>query len=230
MNLSYRRRRRPLPAIVLIFSILTLLFHQGSSAWADKPTPVANAQAAEALRKTAGSPAASHSKDTAAKVGDAVYRIGIGDVLMISVWKDESLTSQVIVLPDGTISFPLIGQVRVDGLALAELKSVLVKKLERYVPDVTLSLQVIQTGSRVIYVIGKVNRPGRFDLTGNISVLQALAVAGGLNSFARSKSIRIFRDSGRNMHVFQFNYDEVAKGQDLQQNIRLERGDVIVVR
>ena len=157
------------------------------------------------------------------------YRIGIGDVLLISVWKDESLTRQVSVLPDGTISFPLIGELRVDGLTVFGLKTVIRQFLEKYVPNVTLSVQVLQTNSQVVYVIGKVNRPGRFDLHSDINVLQALAMAGGLNPFAKSGRIKVFRESGEGTRIFHFDYDEVAKGECLEQNIQLKRSDVVVV-
>ena len=157
------------------------------------------------------------------------YRIGIGDVLLISVWKDESLTRQVSVLPDGTISFPLIGELRADGLTLFGLKTVIRQFLQKYVPDATLSVQVLQVNSQVVYVIGKVNRPGRFDLHSDINVLQALAMAGGLNPFAKSGRIKVFRESGEGTRIFAFDYDEVVKGERLEQNIQLKRSDVVVV-
>ena len=157
------------------------------------------------------------------------YRIGIGDVLLITVWKDESLTRQVSVLPDGTISFPLVGELRADGLTLFGLKTVIKQFLEKYVPDATLSVQVLQVNSHVVYVIGKVNRPGRFDLHSDINVLQALAMAGGLNPFAKSGRIKIFREGDQGTQIFYFDYDEVAKGERLEQNIRLKRSDVVVV-
>jgi len=171
--------------------------------------------------------------DASAASGNIVeredYRIGIGDVLLISVWKDESLTRQVSVLPDGTISFPLVGELRADGLTLFGLKTVIKQFLEKYVPDATLSVQVLQVNSQVVYVIGKVNRPGRFDLHSDINVLQALAMAGGLNPFAKSGGIKVFRESDEGTRIFDFDYDEVAKGERLEQNIRLKRSDVVVV-
>ena len=177
--------------------------------------------------------AVSQGADDASVAGKMVeredYRIGIGDVLLISVWKDESLTRQVSVLPDGTISFPLVGELRADGLTLSGLKRVIKQFLEKYVPDVTLSVQVLQVNSQVVYVIGKVNRPGRFDLQSDINVLQALAMAGGLNPFAKSGRIKVFRESGEGTRIFAFDYDEVVKGERLEQNIQLKRSDVVVV-
>lgn len=167
-------------------------------------------------------------KSKAVNVG-ANYSVGIGDVLLVSVWKDESLTREVSVLPDGTISFPLIGQVHVTGMTLKQLKADLTKRLKKYIPDVVISVQALQLNSQVVYVIGKVNRPGRFELFGDINVLQALAMAGGLNPFAKSGNINIFRETANGTKIIRFDYDDVAKGKHLEQNLKLKRGDVIVV-
>ena len=126
----------------------------------------------------------------------ADYVIGPGDLLNISVWKDESLTRQVVVLPDGKIAFPLIGQLPAAGRTVSELTKDMEQKLERFVPGVTLSVVVQQVNSLMVYVIGRVNNPGRFVLNSDINVLQALAMAGGLNPFAKRGDIRIFREVG----------------------------------
>ena len=157
------------------------------------------------------------------------YQIGTGDVLDISVWKDVALSKQVTVLPDGTIHFPLVGEIKALGMTVTELKQTLEEKIERYVPDPVLSVGVLQVNSMLIYVIGKVNKPGRFVLNSNINVLQALAMAGGLNPFAKEKDVRIFRENNGGTDQFKFNYDEVREGEKLDQNITLRRGDIIVV-
>jgi len=158
------------------------------------------------------------------------YIIGAGDVLDISVWKNEDLTKILTVLPDGKISFPLIGEVMAEGNTLAQLKKELKDKISRYVPDPVLSVVIQQLNSNMIYVIGKVHKPGRFALNSDIRVLQGLALAGGLNPFAEQNKIRIFREEGDKTLIFHFRYDDVSTGKKLEQNIRLKRGDVIVVR
>ncbi len=160
---------------------------------------------------------------------DESYRIGVGDVLNISVWRDESLTRQVAVLPDGNISFPLIGEVRAKGQSLDALKQVIFDRLVKYVPDPIISMEVVSVNSLMIYVLGKTNRPGRFELNDTIDVLQALALAGGLNPFARSGQVKIFRKGPTGTRIIPFDYDAVSKGEQLETNIELERGDVIVV-
>lgn len=157
------------------------------------------------------------------------YVIGPGDLLLISAWKDEALTRQVVVLPDGRIAFPLIGQFMAAGRTVAQLSQEIEQRLQRFVPDVTLSVVVQQVNSMVVYVIGRVNSPGRFALNADVNVLQALAMAGGLNPFAKRGDIKIFRETGGETKIFTFDYDAVSGGQDVKQNIRLQRADVIVV-
>jgi len=158
------------------------------------------------------------------------YVIGRGDVLEISVWKDEALSRQVVVLPDGTISFPLLGEMEAAGKTVAAFKNELVEKIKTYMPEPVVSVIVTQVNSMQVYVIGKVNKPGRFLLNNNINVLQALALAGGLNPFAKKDEIMVVRRDGEGRtRVFPFEYDRVVKDAAFDQNITLRRGDVVVV-
>ncbi len=169
----------------------------------------------------------SAAQDAPAVVGS--YTIGTGDVLEISVWKEEALSKRLVVLPDGMIQFPLVGELAAAGRTVIDLKTEIEQKLEPFIPEPVLSVSVIQVNSMLIYVIGKVNKPGRFDLNSSVDTLQALATAGGLNPFAKEKKIRIYRKNGNETQEFGFNYKEVSEGIHLEQNIMLERGDVIVV-
>ena len=159
----------------------------------------------------------------------SAYVVGPGDVLDISVWKDEALTRTVIVLPDGKISFPLIGEVSAGGKTVAQLKQEIEKKLTRFVPDMVLSVEVKQCNSMLVYVIGRVNSPGRFVLNSNLNVLQVLAMAGGLNPFASKDKIKIFRNEAGKTAIFPFRYSEVADGNHMEENIWLKQGDLILV-
>jgi polysaccharide export outer membrane protein len=167
--------------------------------------------------------------DTAAQAIGQDYVIGPGDVLEISVWKEEALTKLVTVLPDGKISFPLIGEAMASGWTVADLKKEIQTRLSQFVPDPVLSLSVNQMNSLMIYVVGKAKNPGRFILNTNVDVLQALAMAGGLNSFAKRGQIKVFRKYDGQTKIFDFDYDDVSEGKRLEQNIQLVRGDVIVV-
>nr|WP_320016141.1 polysaccharide biosynthesis/export family protein [uncultured Desulfobacter sp.] len=169
-------------------------------------------------------------EDVNAASAEAAYKIGAGDVLDISVWKNPDLTRQVVVLPDNTIRFPLLGEIKTRGHSLAWLEKTLEMRLEKFISDPELSVSLAQINSMIIYVIGKVNGPGRFQIGQNVDVLQALAMARGLNAFARDDEIKIFRKQGQETQIFEFDYDAVSQGEELDQNITLERGDVIVVR
>lgn len=179
------------------------------------------AGAAMAAEKASGKVASAFLRD---------YLIGPGDVLEVSVWKEEALTKNLSVLPDGKISFPLIGEVVAAGKTVGQLKKEIASRLVRFVPDPVLSVGVQQVNSLMIYVIGRVNKPGRFDLNTNITVLQALAMAGGLDSFAKRDQVRIFRRVKDQVLIYTFDYDDVSAGRNLRQNITLMRGDVVVAR
>jgi polysaccharide export outer membrane protein len=157
------------------------------------------------------------------------YVIGPGDQLGITVWRDDMLTRAVLVLPDGKIQFPLIGELAVGGKTVGEVKKELVEKLASYVVDTDISVEVKQSSSLFIYIIGKVNVPGRQMLVADTTVLQALAMAGGVNTFASEDSIKIFRQQKDSTLVYTFRYSYVSIGKHLEDNILLKRGDVIVV-
>ena len=176
---------------------------------------------------TDGATVAPHTSGAAGSISE--YVIGPGDVLEISVWKEPDLTKLLTVLPDGSISFPLIGQFTAEGLTLEQLKKKIEKKIQRFVPNPNLSVVVHQINSLHIYVVGKVNKPGRFSLNANVNVLQTLAMAGGLNPFAKKDRIKIFRQKDGQDLIFEFDYEAVSKGEQLEQNIQLIRGDVVVV-
>jgi len=173
--------------------------------------------------------AAAEKPEGQTEAANPQYIIGYGDILNIDVWKDEALAKQVTVLPDGRIAFPLIGEITAGGKTVAQVRKEIEAGLKRFVPDSILNVEVEQVNSMMIYVIGKVNHPGRFVLNSNIDILQALAMAGGLNPFAKQDSIKVFRKTSQETSMYSFNYDEVSEGKQLSQNILLKRGDVIVV-
>lgn len=157
------------------------------------------------------------------------YGLQPGDVIEISVWREEGLSQPVLVGPDGRISFPLVGNLRAEGRTVEELTAVIVERLSRFIPDpvVTVSLQEIP-GNR-IYILGRVNKPGDFVIGREVDVMQALAMAGGLTPFADRKDIKVLRSQDGEQVPIPFNYKEVERGENLEQNIPLQAGDVIVV-
>jgi polysaccharide biosynthesis/export protein len=160
---------------------------------------------------------------------EASYLLGPEDIVKISVWKDEHLTQEVVVRPDGMISFPLVGDVPAAGRTIEDVRLELVKRLNRFVQNPQVSVLAIKILSYKIYVIGRVHKPGEFLVGHYTDVLQALSLAGGLNQFAAENDIRVMRRNRGEQQVFQFRYGDVRKGKEMGQNIILERGDVVVV-
>jgi polysaccharide export outer membrane protein len=206
---NMRGMTRSVGIVVLMVSLLVAL-DAGAQAEENKP----------AVAAAGGATAVDFGTD---------YLLGPGDIIDIAVWKDETLTKSVTVLPDGKLSFPLIGEVKAAGRTVAQLKQEITEKISPYAPDPTVSVEVRQVNSMLVYVIGRVNTPGRFALNTNVNVLQALTMAGGLNPFAKRDKIKIFRQEGEKTTILRFKYDEVVEGTGLEQNIMLRRGDLIVV-
>jgi len=172
---------------------------------------------------------AAEAEGPAPAAGETEYRIGEGDVLNIDVWKEPALTRTLSVLPDGKVAYPLIGELSAAGKTVAELKKEIEQKLARYMSDPVVTVEVRQMNSLHIYVLGRVNAPGRVVLTANVNVLQALAIAGGPNAYANRSRIRIFRQEGGKTTIIPYDYDDVTAGKNLGSNILLKRGDVVFV-
>jgi polysaccharide export outer membrane protein len=162
-------------------------------------------------------------------VSDSAYLLGPEDVLLISVWKDEHLTREVVVRPDGMISFPLVGDLPAEGRTVEELRADLVRRLAKYIPNVNVTAAVTKVLSYKIYVMGRVNKPGEYLVGHYTDVLQALSLAGGLTPFAAENDIKVVRRVRGQQQTYLFRYGDVRKGTDMEQNILLQRGDVVMV-
>jgi polysaccharide biosynthesis/export protein len=157
------------------------------------------------------------------------YLIQPGDVLQIVVWKEQDLQTEVVVRPDGGVSFPLSGDLKAAGSTAEALRDLLRERLSKYIPDPVVTVTVKTANGNRIYVSGKVNRPGEFPLARPMDVMQALALAGGATPYAKVNDIRVIRREGEQQTVLRFRYDDVAKGRRLEQNILLRSGDTVVV-
>jgi polysaccharide biosynthesis/export protein len=160
----------------------------------------------------------------------AGYQLQPGDVLTVTVWKETDLQGDVLIRPDGGLSFALAGELHAAGHTVSELTALLAERIRKFVPDAVVTVAVkVASGNRV-YVIGKVTKPGDFALSRPIDVMQALALAGGATPFADTNSIRILRrDAGNRQTSIAFRYSDVERGRDLDQNILLQSGDTVVV-
>lgn len=158
------------------------------------------------------------------------YELGPEDVLDISVWKEEELSKQVVVRPDGGISFPLAGNISVAGKTVDEVQDMLTERIVKYVPGAVVSVSVIKVAAYKVYVTGKVNNPGEYVLGSYVSVLKALTLADGLTPYAKESSIKVIRTAPDGSEtIFPFDYSKVKAGKKLDQNIILKSGDVVLV-
>lgn len=160
---------------------------------------------------------------------DAAYLVQPGDSLTITVWKEQDLQGEFLVRPDGGLTFPLAGNIEAAGHTVDQIRTVLTTRLAKYVPDPVVTVTVKAVNGSMIFVVGKVNRPGNFALVRPIDVMQALSLAGGATPFADVNGIRVLRREDGRQLVFRFRYDDVRRGRDLAQNILLRSGDTVVV-
>lgn len=157
------------------------------------------------------------------------YRLQPGDVLTITVWKEKDLESEVLVRPDGGLTFPLAGEIKAEGQTVAAVRQTLVDRLKRYIPDPVVTVSVKSIGGNHIYVIGKVTRPGEFPFSRPLDVMQALSLAGGATPYAALNDIVILRRDNGHQRALPFRYADIARGRNLGQNVILESGDTVVV-
>jgi polysaccharide biosynthesis/export protein len=179
---------------------------------------------------------ATNTKNDGAKIGnpaaavvDADYKIGAQDVVRIDVWKEPEITRTIPVRPDGKISLPLLNDVQASGLTAMQLAGAIRDGLTKYLTNPQVTVTVTEINSRRVYVTGEVMRTGALPLLPNMTVLQALASAGGFTQFAKLKDIYILRMENGQQVKYAFDYKEALKGKHPERNILLRPGDLIVV-
>ena len=174
-------------------------------------------------------PASAQNPIGAGEIPGGEYEIGPEDLLEIHVWKEKDLQREVLVRPDGWLTFPLVGNVSAKGKTAQQLQEEIATRLRKYIPDPNVSVSVKKVAGYKIFIIGRVNKPGEFVVGRFIDVIQALTLAGGLTPFADDDNIRILRKEDGKETVIMFDYADVKKGRNLEQNIMLKSGDVIIV-
>ena len=188
-------------------------------------TPAHNTQIA---RSADPLPAAASAPPISAPSGD--YRIGIDDLLTVSVWHQPDLSRTVPVLPDGTISLPLVGAVPAAGKTSSQVEAELRASLTQYLRDPELTVMVAQIRSRHVNIIGQVQHPGTFTMTNSMGVLDAISMAGGLSDFAKKKQIYVLRETSDGHRVrLHYNYEAVLRGKTGAQDIILQPNDTVVI-
>jgi polysaccharide export outer membrane protein len=160
---------------------------------------------------------------------DSSYLIAPDDVLAIDVWKEAEITRTVPVRPDGKISLPLLNDVQAAGITTTRLASVITEKLKKFIANPQVTVIVTAVNSQKIYIIGEILKAGVVALLPNMTVLQAISSAGGFTQYANQKGVYVLRIEYGKQVKYRFNYKEVIKGINIQQNIALKPGDTIVV-
>ena len=157
------------------------------------------------------------------------YKLNQGDSILISVWGEDTLQKEVKVLPDGSVSFPLVGRIEVANTSTSDVEKRVTEKLKTYLSDPQVTVLISNIEGNKFYIIGKVVRPGPVLLSGPMTVLQALSYAGGLDKFADLGEIKVLRNSSKGQVVIPINYSKLINGQSLDSNILLRTGDTILV-
>jgi polysaccharide export outer membrane protein len=197
-----------------------------SGLWAQAPS----GSAATAPTANPAQPSQNADASTASKPHDDSFVIGNDDVLAINVWKEPDISRSIPVRSDGKISLPLVGEVQAAGRTPLKLEVEIAGRLKNYISEPEVTVIVQQINSQKFNILGQVNHPGTFVISNSLTVLDALALAGGFRDFAKQKSIYVLRQNADGTQTrLPFNYKEVIKGQNPAQNIRLQPRDTIVV-
>jgi len=166
-----------------------------------------------------------------AEAVDADYKLNPGDVLQITVWKEEGLDRETLVLPDGTVAFPLVGTLQARGKTVRQLQDEIKAGLEKSIPDAPVTVVVKNALGNTVDVIGQVLKPGEFVAAHPLTVMQALSLAGGLTPYASESRISIVRHNmdGKDQHIQFPYYEDILDGKNLDKDIVLQPGDVVLV-
>ncbi len=169
---------------------------------------------------------------TAEVIEPEQYKINSGDVLSVHVWNEDNVSQkEVLVRPDGRISIPIVGEVVVAGKSIAAVKDELSSRLSSILIDKpVVTVSIMQLSGNTVFVLGKVMRPGQFVILGKLDVTQALALAGGTTTFAKESDIKVLRrDQDGTQKAISFNYGKIENGKNLEDNILIQSGDVVIV-
>jgi polysaccharide biosynthesis/export protein len=212
--------------VILVFLVILFVTASAPAKWQDP-----GAQEKQDKKEEAGKDSKGQATPASAPAAtdDPTYKIGAQDVLRVDVWREDQFTRTVPVRPDGKITLPLLNDVQAVGLTPMELAGVIREELKKYVTNPQVTVSVAEINSKRIYVNGEVNKSGAYQLLPHMTVLQALSGSGGFTAFARIKRIYILRSVDGKPVKIPFDYKAAITGKNLEQNIELQPGDVVVV-
>ena len=219
-TLSSQVRVRLAASMAVAVAVMTL----SASAAQNPPSPPQPTSASEPVQS---------NTDAGGRPLPADYIIGPNDVLTIRYWREETMSAEVAVRPDGKISLPLLNDILAAGLTPDGLRIRIVEAAARFVESPVVSVNVKEIKSRNVYIMGMVGKAGEYPLIGPMTVMQLIAVAGGLQEFADAENIVVLRPSQKNFRgdpfSYRVNYKDITRRRNLQQNIELKPGDTVVV-
>ena len=204
-----------------IASVIAIAIAAPVFAQAQKPVPPV-----QSIPAAAAAAAAPRATDPVVPPG---YVIGPDDLLSIVFWKDKDMSADAQVRPDGRIALPLINEVQAAGLTPDQLREKITEESKKFMEDASVTVVVRQINSRKVFITGEINKPGTYALTTPLTVMQLIAMAGGLREYADAKKIVIMRTENGKPKRLPFNYKNIIEGKNLQQNIELKPGDTVVV-
>ena len=158
-----------------------------------------------------------------------IYQLRQGDTVMVSVWREDALQKQAIVLPDGSITFPLVGRIEVVGLSTPEVERRITAKLKEFIPEPVVTVVITGIDGNRAYILGKVTKPGPLTISGPTTVLQAISIAGGFDKFADEGGIKVIRAKSDGEEIISVRYKDIISGKNMSTNVQLKAGDTIVV-
>jgi polysaccharide export outer membrane protein len=208
--------------------LLAILMTLCLSATTSSPQSVASTESNAVKPSSEGRLSAVATVDSRTSAESSQFTLGAADVIRVNVWKNADLSQTVTVGPDGFVSLPLLGDVHVAGMTANQLAQTLSSRLTTYVVSAQVTVSVVEIRSRQVYVMGQVGKPGGYSLIAPITVLQLIAQAGGLNTFANRKGIFVLRGTKGNVQRIKFNYISAIHS-DSGQNIDLQPGDTVIV-
>ena len=219
----------PSPAVAALVRAFVALC---AAAMTATPTLIAQTAASEPHKIAVPTPvpaAAAGARPGAVVALLPAYVIGPNDVLTVVFWRDKDMSADVVVRPDGNITLPLLNDVRAAGLTPDELRARIVAEAQRFIEDPSPTVVVKEINSRKVFITGQVEKPGPYPLSVSMTVIQLIAMAGGLKEFADGKNILVMRTENGTQNAFSFDYQQLLKRKNLHQNIELKPGDTVVV-
>jgi len=158
------------------------------------------------------------------------YRIGSGDILEITTWKEPDFSrEEILVRIDGKISFPLLNDIQATGRTPIQIKNDIEKKLKEYVTNPVVTVSVRSPDSKKFYILGEIARTGEYNIVKSLTVIQAFALAGGFTEWASKKEIILFRTENGKEKIIRINYRDIIKGKDFKNNLLIRADDTIIV-